>query len=141
MFWKRKGKTISDEADPVPDQSPPVVAASDEGTSATGHRRRIWLWVLAAGLAIVLMVVFVLVLGVIGFYDGLRDRASVGWACRPTVQRSQQRSELHTTVLCLVEKGQYLQLSYGGPTPLDEPRQSPITRPFMGAGQRVDQIG
>jgi tetratricopeptide (TPR) repeat protein len=75
MFWKRKGKAISDEADPVPDQSPPVEEAGDEGAPATGHRPRKWLWALTAALAAVLMVVFVLVLGVIGFYDGLRDRA------------------------------------------------------------------
>lgn len=75
MFWKRKGKAVSDEAGPGPDQSPPVEEANGEGVSTTGHRPRIWLWALAAGLAIVLMVVFVLVLGVIGFYDGLRDRA------------------------------------------------------------------
>ena len=40
-----------------------------------GCGTRIWLWTLIAALVAVLLVVFVLGLGVVGFYDGLRDRA------------------------------------------------------------------
>jgi tetratricopeptide (TPR) repeat protein len=37
--------------------------------------RRLWLWALAIALAIVLLLACILALGVIGFYDGLKDRA------------------------------------------------------------------
>jgi TolB protein len=47
----------------------------DQDEYAPGRRPRAWLWTLIAALVLVLLAVTVLVLGVVGFYDGLKDRA------------------------------------------------------------------
>ncbi len=73
MFRRRRA--TSTEEIPVPAQLP-ALAEMDKQTDAEQRRRpRIWLWTLIAALIVVLLVVYVLVLGGKGIYDGLRDRA------------------------------------------------------------------
>ena len=60
---------------PVPTQLPPVKELEDQDRQKAKQRPRIWLWTLVAALAVVLMVVYVVILGALGIYDGLKDRA------------------------------------------------------------------
>jgi TolB protein len=63
------------DAVPVPDELPPIEGLDDEDPYVPGRRPRVWLWTLVAALVLVLLVVTILMLGVVGFYDGLKDRA------------------------------------------------------------------
>lgn len=61
----------------MPAELPPLDGLDDEDEYAPGRRPRTWLWTLAAALAVVLMVAAILVVGALGFYHGLQDRAMV----------------------------------------------------------------
>jgi len=72
---KNKAEASGEETVPVPDPVPPVEDLAAQGEPAPRRRSRFWLWALGAALAMGLLVVCLLVLGVVGFYDGLKDRA------------------------------------------------------------------
>ena len=73
MFRKRKQTNDADI--PVPAQLPEIEGMDEQADDAQGLRPRIWLWTLIAALVVVLVIVYVLVLGGKGIYDGLRDQA------------------------------------------------------------------
>ena len=72
---KNKAKASGEETVPVPVQLPPTEDLAKQSEPAPRRRPRLWLWMLGAALAMVSLVICLLVLGVIGFYDGLKDRA------------------------------------------------------------------
>jgi tetratricopeptide (TPR) repeat protein len=74
MFLKRK-KTGGDDLLPVPAELPPIEELDERDRAAARRGPRAWLWTLVAALAVVLLVAYVLVLGALGVYDGLKDRA------------------------------------------------------------------
>ncbi len=69
---------IEDSENPilVPKELPPLPGLDDEDEFAPGRRPRIWLWTLLAALAVVSLLGYVLTLGAIGVYDGLKDRTA-----------------------------------------------------------------
>jgi TolB protein len=73
MFRKKKGPDLTDL--PPLAELPELEPTDERADAAQPHRPRIWLWTLIAALIVVLLVVYVLVLGGKGIYDGLRDRA------------------------------------------------------------------
>lgn len=75
MFRKRKKKAGNNELIPVPAELPPVEGLEDQDEYAPHRRPRTWLWTLIAALAVVLLLAYVIVLGALGIYDGLKDRA------------------------------------------------------------------
>ncbi len=70
MFRKRR--PVRQDFIPVPATLPPLEGLDRE---IPERGARTWLWTLVAALAVVLLVAYVLTLGVLGFYDGLKDRA------------------------------------------------------------------
>jgi tetratricopeptide (TPR) repeat protein len=64
----------SEELIPVPEELPPLEGLEAQDREEAAQRPRIWLWTLIAALAVILLMVYVLVLGALGFYDGLKDR-------------------------------------------------------------------
>ncbi len=70
---RRKKK--EEEWIPVPARLPPLQELEVQEVQAARRRPRTWLWTLIAALTVVLLVVYMLVLGALGIYDGLRDRA------------------------------------------------------------------
>ncbi len=82
MFQKKK-ELAGDGLLPVPDEGllpvpavlPPAEGLDEKDEFAPGRRPRIWLWTLVAALGVGLLVTYILVLGVLGVYDGLKDRA------------------------------------------------------------------
>jgi tetratricopeptide (TPR) repeat protein len=94
----RKKKQIDDPAIPVPVQLPEIEGMEEEADDAQGLRPRIWLWTLIAALVVVLLVLYVLVLGGKGIYDGLRDRA---------LESQQFAQEHYERGLAQLEDGQY----------------------------------
>ncbi|NIV33315.1 MAG: hypothetical protein GWN58_28880 [Anaerolineae bacterium] len=95
MFRRKKP---DDPAIPVPAHLPEIEGMAQEADEAQGIRPRIWLWTLIAGLAVVLLVLYVLVLGGKGIYDGLRDRA---------LESQQFAQEHYERGLAQLEDGQY----------------------------------
>jgi TolB protein len=75
MFRKRKTKEVEPPDVPVPAELPPVEGLEEQAEQEAGRRPRTWLWTLIAALIVVLLVVYVIVLGVMGIYHGLRDQA------------------------------------------------------------------
>lgn len=71
----RKKRKSEDAFIPIPAELPPLDGLDDEPGETSGQPRHIWLWTLLTALVVVSLVVYVLVLGVKGVYDGLRDRA------------------------------------------------------------------
>ena len=71
---RRKKKAAQDAELPVPATLPPLEGMNDQPEDTAGHRRRSWLWTLVAALVVVFLIVYILGLGVKGFFDGLRDR-------------------------------------------------------------------
>jgi TolB protein len=94
----RKKKQSDDPAIPVPAHLPEIEGMDQEADEAQGLRPRIWLWTLIAGLVVVLLVLYVLVLGGKGIYDGLRDRA---------LESQQFAQEHYERGLAQLEDGQY----------------------------------
>jgi TolB protein len=95
---RRKTETTSQNLTTMPDQSSPVEELAGENVVEIKTGRRLWLWTLGIVLAVALFFVFILALGVIGFYDGLKDRAI---ANRRTAQ------EHYTLGLNHLEAGDY----------------------------------
>ena len=75
MTWKRRKNKASQTTIAVPAYLPAVAGLDTRDEYAPGHRPRTWLWTLLAALAVVLLVVYVFVLGVMAVVGGLRDRA------------------------------------------------------------------
>jgi TolB protein len=75
MFRKKRKETDGEEFLPIPSQLPPFEEVDESQDDTLRRRPRTWLWTLLAALSVVLIVAYVLVLGVVGFYDGLKDRA------------------------------------------------------------------
>jgi tetratricopeptide (TPR) repeat protein len=75
MYDSLQTRAGDDDPIPVPAELPPMEGLDDEDQYAPGRRPRTWLWTLVAALILVLLVVTILMLGVLGFYDGLKDRA------------------------------------------------------------------
>ena len=73
MLRKKKNRT-SPQLVPVPARLPPLEGLEAQDRAASGRRALAVRWTLIAALAVVLVVVTVLVLGVRGVYDGLRER-------------------------------------------------------------------
>jgi tetratricopeptide (TPR) repeat protein len=74
MLRRKEEPTIADEnLVPVPAELPPLEGMDTEEETGTGPGN--WLWTVMPALGIALVVVFVLVLGVKGVSDGLKDRA------------------------------------------------------------------
>jgi len=71
-MFKRKRRTVREDFIPVPATLPPL-----EGLNRDIPERstRTWLWTLTAALIVVLLAAYVITLGVVGVYDGLKDRA------------------------------------------------------------------
>ena len=73
----------SEQLVPVPDELPPLEGLDDADSFrdefadefAPDQRPRVWLWTLIAAMAVMCLLGYVLVLGAMGFYDGLKDRA------------------------------------------------------------------
>lgn len=59
----------------IPAELPPIEELEEQDKIAALRRPRVWLWTLVAALAVILLMGYVLVLGVLGVYDGLKDRA------------------------------------------------------------------
>ena len=59
---------------PVPTRLPPLEGL-DRAPFATGQPRHTWLWTLVVAFIVVLLLAYVVTLGVMGVYDGLKDRA------------------------------------------------------------------
>lgn len=78
MFRRKRKRPASDDLIPVPASLPPIAGMVEEERRAAARGRRTWLWTLAAALVVVLLAVYVLVLGVLGAYDGMKDRTVVG---------------------------------------------------------------
>ncbi|MGD2205315.1 MAG: DPP IV N-terminal domain-containing protein [Anaerolineae bacterium] len=75
MFRKRTEEPVEDEFLPVPAKLPPIEGLDEQDEYAQKRRPRTWLWTLLAGLGVALLLIYVLVLGALGVYDGLKDRA------------------------------------------------------------------
>jgi tetratricopeptide (TPR) repeat protein len=72
----RKKKDLAEEALlPVPTVLPSVEGLEQEEKQASRSRPRTWLWTFIAALVAVSLLVYVLVLGALGIYEGLKDRA------------------------------------------------------------------
>ncbi len=71
-IWARKERTGPGEL-PVPATLPPLQGFDDHVTPEK-HGPRTWLWTLAAALVVVSLLLYVIVLGVMGVYDGLQER-------------------------------------------------------------------
>lgn len=67
----RKKKARDEGWVPIPASLPPI----EELEAQAAYRPRTWLWTLIAALTVVLLLVYGLVLGALGIYDGLKDRA------------------------------------------------------------------
>jgi tetratricopeptide (TPR) repeat protein len=74
-MFRRKREVVDTGLLPVPDVLPPVEGLDEDDPYAPGRRPRTWLWTLIAALGVGLLVAYVLVLGALGVYDGLKDRA------------------------------------------------------------------
>jgi TolB protein len=98
MFRTKKTQTTSAGEIPVPAVLPPVEGLDDHDEYAPGRRPRTWLWTLIAALAVGLLAVYVLVLGVLGVYDGLKDRA---------IENRQIAQEHYELGLAQLEAGDY----------------------------------
>ena len=97
MFRKRKEPEPNDL--PLPTELPPLEGVDEQADAAQRPRPRIWLWTLVAALIVVLLVIYVLVLGGKGIYDGLRDRAL----------ESQQFAQEHYELgVAQMEAGEYI---------------------------------
>jgi TolB protein len=74
MFKKRK--ETDEAAIPVPAELPPLEGLDEQHPGVSEQPRRVWLWTLIVAMVAVLLIVFVILVGVKGVYDGLRDRAA-----------------------------------------------------------------
>lgn len=95
---KRKKRDAGRPQLTVPAHLPPVVGLDERDEYAPGRRPRTWIWTLAAGAVVVLLVAYVVVLGVMAVIDGLEDRRAA----------NQQLAQEHYTLgVAHMEAGQY----------------------------------
>ncbi|MBN1660808.1 MAG: PD40 domain-containing protein [Anaerolineae bacterium] len=59
---------------PVPARLPPLEGL-ERAPLATGQPRHTWLWTLVVALIVVLLLAYIVALGIMGVYDGLKERA------------------------------------------------------------------
>lgn len=71
----RKKTETADDLVPVPAELPPIEGLDEQDEDTARRNPRTWLWTLIAALFVVLLVVYVVVLGGLGVYHGLRDQA------------------------------------------------------------------
>ncbi|MFC2030315.1 hypothetical protein ACFLWA_06260 [Chloroflexota bacterium] len=71
---RRKEEAPGEDLVPVPAELPPL-EGMDEQQNDTEESPGPWVWTLVPALAITLLVVLVMLLGIKGIYDGLKDRA------------------------------------------------------------------
>jgi Tfp pilus assembly protein PilF len=98
MFRKKKENGPAEEWIPVPAELPPVAGMDEEEKESLGRGPLTWLWTLIAAVAVMLLAVYVVVMGVIGFYDGLKDRA---------IENKQLAQEHYERGLSYLEDGEY----------------------------------
>ena len=94
----RKPSSDRETPIPVPLTLPPVKGLDEQVQDAAQNRPRVWLWTLLAALAVLLLLGYVVALGVLGFYDGLRDRALEG---------QRQAQEHYTAAMEHLAAGEY----------------------------------
>lgn len=83
---------------PIPARLPALEGLDKKAGDTQQHRPRIWLWTLIAALIVVSLMVYVLVLGGKGIYDGLRDRA---------LENKRFAQEHYELGIAQLENGQY----------------------------------
>jgi len=74
MFRKKKDP-VEEVLLPVPTVLPPVEELEQEEEQSAKRRPRTWLWTFITALVVVSLLVYILVLGALGIYDGLKDRS------------------------------------------------------------------
>jgi tetratricopeptide (TPR) repeat protein len=97
MFGRKK-QEAGPELLAVPAILPPVEGLDKQDEYAPGRRPRTWLWTLVAALGVGLLVTYVVVLGALGIYDGLKDRA---------IENQQIAREHYELGLAQLEAGNY----------------------------------
>jgi tetratricopeptide (TPR) repeat protein len=98
MFGKKKAQGTVTAEIPVPTVLPPVEGLDKEDEYAPGRRPRTWLWTLIAALGVGLLVAYIVILGALGVYDGLKDRA---------IENQQIAQEHYNLGLSYLEAGNY----------------------------------
>jgi tetratricopeptide (TPR) repeat protein len=98
MFRKKKHQETDEPEIPVPAMLPPVEGLDDAEQDTPARHPRTWLWTLVAALIVGLLVVYVVGLGVLGVYDGLKDRA---------IENRRVAQEHYTLGLSQLEAGDY----------------------------------
>jgi TolB protein len=93
-----KNKMDSEELLPLPAELPPVQGLDDQDEFAPGKRPRVWLWTLIAAMAVTVLMGYVIVLGAMGVYDGLKDR---------TIENQRFAQEHYTVGLAHLNAGEY----------------------------------
>jgi TolB protein len=73
-MFRKKDNEPGDQL-PVPGELPPIPELEAEDEREAEKSPRVWLWTLLAASAVALMFIYVVALGVLGVYDGLKDRA------------------------------------------------------------------
>jgi tetratricopeptide (TPR) repeat protein len=96
MFRKVETGTGSDDISP-PAESLPVEGLDEYGDYGRAGSRT-WLWTLLTALAVVSLMVYMLVLGAVGIYQGLKDR---------TIESNRIAQEHYALGLSHLEKGDY----------------------------------
>ncbi|MFN2164795.1 MAG: hypothetical protein ACK2U9_00860, partial [Anaerolineae bacterium] len=71
----RKRKEAKPAQIPVPAVLPPLEGLEPEHDSDPRRTRRAWLWTLVAAAAVLFLLLYVVILGGLAIYDGLKDRA------------------------------------------------------------------
>jgi len=74
MFRAKRGSAL-EELIPIPAKLPPVEGLEEQEKSEARQRPRVWFWTLITALAVLLLLAYVVLLAVLGFRDGLKDRA------------------------------------------------------------------
>jgi TolB protein len=96
-IWARKDKTGPGDL-PVPATLPPLEGFDDQPPTAEERGLRTWLWTLLAALVVVSLMLYVIVLGGMGIYDGLQER---------TVKNRQIAQEHYALGVEQMSAGQY----------------------------------
>lgn len=74
MFRRKREDPGEEVLLPVPAVLPPVEGLEEERELEARRWPRVWLWTFVTALAVVALLVYILVLGGLGIYDGLKDR-------------------------------------------------------------------
>jgi tetratricopeptide (TPR) repeat protein len=97
IFRKKRNQAASEPEIAVPAVLPPVEGL-ERDEHEPGRRPRTWLWTLIAALVVGLLAAYVVGLGALGVYDGLKDRA---------VENRQIAQEHYSLGLTQLEAGNY----------------------------------